>query len=255
MICANVDSTIFRAPRAARLPEHDHSMVLAQAFARHGISRCAIMASTFRSGSSYIAKILGRNGLSGIDIERFNKIGQTPDPAAYCDAVTEPFAGALFPTKLMWPHRSSLGRALGLPRSQSHRLAAAFPGATWIHVARRDKFRQAISFWRAKASGRWHVEDGTCEPDIAYDFLAIDHFCRVLALQDRLWDDFFAVAGIAPIRLCYEDVAGDPGLLAPVLAAFGFTLTETQINLQKQSDAATEQHLDRYLTDLYRRGF
>ena len=77
----------------------------------------------------------------------------------------------------------------------------------------------------------------------------------MISLQDRLWNDFFAIAGIAPVRLCYEDVVTDPGLLAPALDHFGFPLIETQVLLRKQSDDATERHLDRYLTDLYRRGF
>ena len=50
-------------------------------------------------------------------------------------------------------------------------------------------------------------------------------------------------------------VVTDPGLLAPALDHFGFPLIETQVLLRKQSDDATERHLDRYLTDLYRRGF
>jgi len=64
------------------------------------------MASSFRSGSTFIAKILGRNGLKGIDQERFNKVGSAPDLAAYLDAKAQLFAGRLFPAKLMWPHRA-----------------------------------------------------------------------------------------------------------------------------------------------------
>jgi LPS sulfotransferase NodH len=99
------------------------------------------------------------------------------------------------------------------------------------------------------------VRDGTGEPDLAYDFDAIDRAARTISLQDRLWDDFFAVAGIAPMRLVYEQVVADRGLLEPVLAGFGFRLIETEVKLRKQSDDATERHLEHYLTDLYRRGF
>jgi LPS sulfotransferase NodH len=229
--------------------------MLAQCFARHGIARTAIMAATFRSGSSYIGKILGRNGLKGIDQERFNTIADAPDPAVYCDRVAERFAGRVFPVKLMWPHRCALARALDLPRERSGDFAASFPGATWIHVTRRDTFRQAISLWRAKQSGRWHVKDQSAEPPIDYDFAAIDRAARAIALQDRLWNDFFACAAITPLRLVYEDVVADSGCLAPVLAAFGFPLVETQVTLRKQADDTSERHLDRYLTDLYRRGF
>jgi len=233
----------------------DRSVLLAQTFARHAIVRSAIMASSFRSGSSYVAKILGRNGLKGIDQERFNKVGNADDVAAYLDTKAQYFAGRLFPTKIMWPHRCDLARALDLPRSKSRVLAQSFPDATWIHVTRNDKFRQAISLWRAKASGRWHVRDGSPEPDIAYDFEGIDRASRAICLQERLWDDFFGLAAIAPIRLVYEHVVADPGLLAPVVSRFGFSLVETEVKLRKQSDDTTERHLEQYMTDLYRRGF
>lgn len=229
--------------------------LLAETFARHGVVRSAIMASSFRSGSSFIAKILGRNGLKGIDQERFNMIGRAPDVAAYCDEKVQKFAGRLFPVKLMWPHRCDLARALGMPRAASREFAQGFPDATWIHVTRNDKFRQAISLWRAKVSDRWHVRDGSPEPDIAYDFEAIDRASRAICLQDRLWDDFFVVAGITPLRLIYEQVEADRGLLAPVLGVFGLSLVETEVKLRKQADEASERHLERYLADLYRRGF
>lgn len=241
-------------PSANRAPAHQ-STLLAQTFARHAIVRSAIIASSFRSGSSFIAKILGRNGLKGIDQERFNKVANAPDVAAYLDAKAQHFAGQLFPAKIMWSQRCDLARALDLPRSKSRVLAQSFPDATWIHITRNDKFRQAISLWRAKASDRWHVRDGSDEPDIAYDFEGIDRASRAICLQDRLWDGFFGIAAIAPIRLVYEQVVADPGLLAPALVSFGFSLIETEVKLRKQSDDATERHLEQYLTDLYRRGF
>ena len=234
---------------------HQGAALLAETFARHGIVRSAIMASSFRSGSTFVAKILGRNGLKGIDQERFNKVGSAPDLAAYLDGKAAQFAGRLFPVKLMWPHRCDLARALDLPRQRSREFAQAFPGATWIHVTRDDKFRQAISLWRAKATERWHVRDGSPEPEIAYDFEAIDRAARALCLQDRLWNDFFAMAGIAPLRLVYEQFVAAPHLLAPALRSFGYSLIETEVKLCRQSDDATERYLEQYLTDLYRRGF
>ncbi len=232
----------------------ERARLLADTFARHAITRTAIMASTFRSGSSYIAKILGRNGLKGIDQERFNAIATAPHPAVYLDAMAARFAGKVFPAKLMWPHRCDLARALDLLRDRSHILAQSFPGATWVQVIRRDKFRQAISLWRAQETGRWHINDASPEPQIPYDFAAIDQACRALCLHDRLWDDFFANAAIAPLRLYYEDVVADPGLLTPVLDRFDYALIETEVKLRWQSDDATRRYLDRYLADLYERG-
>lgn len=238
-------------PSAATEPAPD---MLAAAFARHGVTDCALLASTYRSGSSFVASLLGENGLKGLGQERFNHVWKAEDVDAYLDRVIAPFAGTRFASKLMWPQRNNLARRIGAPRSASVQFAQGFPAARWLFVRRRDTFRQAISFWRAKASDRWHVYESGAEPELAYSFRGIDSAARELALHERLWIDFFRRAMITPYTVFYEDVLAQPEILNGFLAPFGTRLTSTEVELRRQSDERSEEYLERYLADLYDRG-
>jgi len=226
---------------------------LAAAFSRHGISRAAVLASTFRSGSTWIAELLERNGVPGLDKERFN--GAWDASEGYLDGIVSEFTHGYFATKLMWPHRNDLARLLGMGRGASASFAKSFPDATWLFIRRRDLFRQAVSFYRAKKSGRWHVYGvGAQEPSVRYSFTGIDACMRELVLHDQLWMDFFAIAGVPFFSLYYEDVLADQTLLCPYLNTYGLELKHTgRTNLRRQSDDLTEKFLTRYLDQLYRK--
>ena len=238
----------------ADMPRTAHPTALHAAFARHGITDCALLASTYRSGSTFIAGMLANNGLPGLGKERFNDIWQVDAIDTGLDTIIAPFAGGRFPAKLMWPHRNNLAQKIGAPRDASLLLANAFPRAAWLFVRRRDSFRQVISFWRAKRTDRWHIYTDQPEPDLEYSFAEIDTCARELALHERLWQDFFARAEVTPYVVWYEDVLTHPGILNGYLARFGGRITTTQVSLKKQSDDRSERYLDQYLSDLYARG-
>lgn len=222
-------------------------------------SRCIIIASTFRSGSTYVATRLAEHGYDGLDLERFNQAWKLrTDPLPIAENMLREIAAATSTTgslnfKLMWPHRTYLAQALGIRRADSAAFRELFPNATWIHVRRRDKFAQAISFWRAKRTGRWHVYADEAEPEVEYDFPAIMACLRELELDDNLWSDFFAIAGMEPVVLDYEDVLADVNAalmrLLPQLGAP--THSPRAGNLKRQSDHVSDELRARLLEDLF----
>jgi LPS sulfotransferase NodH len=233
------------------------------AFRERGIERSVLIASTFRSGSTYVSELLDRNGLPGLGAERFAnswRLAATPPGEAFSAFLGETLAEAqagCFATKLMWPHMARLAEAMGHGRDDAAALAGLFAPAHWIQVARADKFDQAVSFWRAKTSGRWHVyaRDKEPEPTVEYDFLAIWDALHEIALHDRLWDDFFSRAGITPIRVTYEEIEADPaGGMARLLARLGLPAEAptTEVPLRRQRDAHSAALRDRFVADLYR---
>jgi len=228
---------------------------MARAFARHGVTRCAILASTFRSGSTWIGRIMDRHGLAGMKHERLRSIAAGDDLDRFFDAALAEQSSPVFATRLMWVQRNRLAHLLGFPRADSTLFAAQFPDAAWLFLRRRDVYAQGISYWRAKATNRWHVPPvpGETEPTVPYDFAEIDACVRELVLHDRLWDDFFALAGIAPTTVWYEDLLTDCTPIERTMARFGLLLPETFSNLKIQSDARSERYRDRYLDDLFRR--
>lgn len=230
-------------------------------FAAKGVERSVLMASTFRSGSTFVASLLKQNGVPGLGKERFAESWRhiAPEPgedfSAFLGAVLSEVSEGYFGTKLMWPHLAKLGQATGHGRTEARDFAALFGPAQWVQVCRADKFDQAISFWRAKASGRWHVYAKESEPQLDYDFAAIHAALREIELHDRLWDDFFDCAGITPIRVIYEEIEADPATkLAAVLASLGvpFEAPKTMVALKRQRDELSSTLRERFLADLYR---
>lgn len=228
-----------------------------------GAERSILLASTFRSGSTYVALMLERNGVSGLDIERFAEAWRFMDPplgeafAAFLREVLGAVDQGLFTSKVMWPHLGYLARSMGYGRPEAVAVADLFAPARWVHVCRQDKFSQAISFWRAKQSGRWHVFGGdpSPEPQPDYDFAAIRAALQEIEMHDRLWEDFFAQAGITPFRVIYEEMEADPvGGMARLLEHLGLASAAplATVALRKQRDAHSAALRDRFLDDLYR---
>ncbi|NJC07837.1 Stf0 family sulfotransferase [Polymorphobacter fuscus] len=230
-------------------------------FAAHGIERSVILASTFRSGSTYVSSLLAANGLPGLSHERFadawRHIVDPPGEAfgAFLNTALSDAHGGCFATKLMWPHLARLAEATGHGRDEAADLGALFRPARWIQVCRADKVAQAVSFWRAKMTGRWQVYATEAEPEPEYDFLAIRNALHEIELGDRLWDDFFARAGIEPLRVTYEALVADlPGGLSELLSALGLPaeVPAERVGLRRQRDSYSKALQERFLGDFYR---
>lgn len=250
-------------PDAAAARQTAATEVWRNAFREHGIDHSVLIASTFRSGSTYVSELLDRNGMPGLGVERFAnswRFAATPPGEAFSAFLGETLAEAragCFTTKLMWPHLARLAEAMGYARDDAGALAGLFAPAQWVQVARADKFDQAISFWRAKTSGRWHVyaRDTEAEPALDYDFFGIWDALHEIELHDRLWDDFFSRAGITPIRVTYEDIEADPaGGTARLLAGLGLPADApaTEVPLRRQRDTHSATLRERFIADLYR---
>jgi len=234
-------------------------------FRQLDISGIVLMASTFRSGSSYTASLIARNGLKGLGLERFNRAAQhrcfrsADDIDSYLRPIVEPFRGTMFPAKIMWPHRSSLARALNITRESSARFAQLFPSARWVFVYREDQFAQAVSFWRAKKSNRWHTyrREAEPEPSPEYRFDEIAACLHELVLHEALWRDFFQQSGIAPLEICYERLVSNVDVkLRKILGFLGLPRQQMvrNVNLKRQSDPYSRECIARFLDDLYRPG-
>ena len=227
-------------------------------YVEHDLKDCYIIASTFRSGSTFVAELLNNNNMPGLGDERFNIIGDQShaELEPYVRKMFESFRGRAFATKLMWPHRNDVARIFGIDRNNSALFQDLFPNAKWIFVEREDIFAQAISMWRAKTSGRWHIYDTntTPEPAIDYDFEAIDDCLWELSLHNRLWRDFFALSGIVPFTVNYEELLADvPATLSRLLDFLGHDVPDqvTHVPLLKQSDALSDAFRSRLMEDLF----
>jgi LPS sulfotransferase NodH len=127
-------------------------------------------------------------------------------------------------------------------------------------VTRRNRFKQAVSFWRAKQTQQWHryssQEIAGAPP---YDFYGIETCYRELSAHEALWRDFFEVSGIKAVEVIYEDLDEKPFEYLEIKLAGtrldpGWARSDRHVLLTRQSDDASEEYYRRYLRDLYRLG-
>jgi LPS sulfotransferase NodH len=134
----------------------------------------------------------------------------------------------------------------------------------FVYLYRKDKIRQAISYYRASYTDVWFEladeDPGTSEeryrrpvpmpekPDWGY----VRHLENGLIHQERLWSEFFARAGATPLEISYEDMVLAPeGTLTRVLDFLGVAPPRDRplpaSRLRKQADEATERLVKEYL--------
>ena len=214
-----------------------------------------LLATVPRTGSSFLSHVLWRTGCLGAPLEylNFDKDGpyffahQSPDEQDWIwrsvlRRRTSPngvFGVKCFPMQLEALHQSNPGL---LKAVWSTLLPAGRPGRI-VHLARRDRTAHAISYARATLSGIWRKEqeaDGRAEP--AYSAEALRTAEQWIEMQNAAWEEMFASLGIAPLRLCYEDVAADPDAAARQVADhLGVTLDPAAAveipAVEKQSEA------------------
>jgi len=108
----------------------------------------------------------------------------------------------------------ALRRFSGVDESipDSELLEHLYPGIKYIHLYRRDKLHQAISAHRAHQTKSWIRRRNT---DLSryrkntYDFESIVSFLRGCLKSDMQWNSLFEEMGIAPLRVCCEDMVID----------------------------------------------
>lgn len=232
------------------------------AFKAAKAEKSVLLASTFRSGSTFVASLLRANGMNGLNLEKYNEMWKyvnAPDEEFYesCLNIAETTEDGVFTSKIMWPHRNNLANGLRNDRKHSADFADAFPAAKWIFVCRANKVKQGISFWRAKKSKRWHVQQIETEPVIEYNYKEIKSCYDELLAHDQFWEDFFIQASIVPFRVNYEEfLCNVETQLKNLLEYIGEYRTNsrpftTSCNLKKQSDSMSEEYYERFLEDSY----
>jgi LPS sulfotransferase NodH len=153
--------------------------------------------------------------------------------------------------KIHWHHVEPLSMMRGGVGKPWNILLQLFPTAKYVHLSRRDRRAQAISWHRAKATNQWwHIEgeEGPPRTGLApvFDAAEIRRMEIELERQDNCWKEFFAARPVASITMDYEALAANyQGEVARVLEFIGQDPTRAkQIpppRLKRQRDALTEE--------------
>ena len=215
--------------------------------------RSLLICTTPRSGSGLLAHHLWTTGKCGRPQEYFlywsvpgpNR-GQLPEEArrrlrlpaaAYLQTVLDEGTtpNGVFGAKLMQENLATtidrLREALGGDgREDPEILDAALPGLRYVHLTRRDKVRQAVSYVKARRTGIWFEGGGdgdakgpgpvhpvsyrppVAEGGLRYDFDELRSRYRWLVGEDASWRDFFDRHRIEPLVLEFERVVREPAI-------------------------------------------
>jgi trehalose 2-sulfotransferase len=234
------------------------------------VRRSYLLCSMPRSGSSLLSEGLAALGRLGTPIEYFDGTGAfrwlwerwgCRDLDEYVTLLHHRRVSedGVFGAKLHWFHVEELAGALGVDERAA--VDRVFPRCRFVHVRRRDRVRQAVSWAVARQTGRWSdgagVYPGTPPPPV-YSFEAIDECRAALGESERRWRAFFEGVGASVLDVAYEDLVADHGgTVAAVSRYLGEPVEPSAVpppRLRRQSDDRTEEMVERYLAELAGRG-
>ncbi len=166
--------------------------------------------TTPRSGSNLLCEAMTVTAVLGQPLEYFNqpariRYGQSDypkDPRAQVGRILTAgrSANGVYAFKVFPGQSRKVMRRLDWTRE--------LPNLSYVFLSREDMLGQAISFDLAARSNRFRSTDDIAT-DPAYDAREIRRRLDALERQNADWERFFRRRGIAPLRLRYEDVAGD----------------------------------------------
>jgi LPS sulfotransferase NodH len=199
-----------------------------------------IIASTMRTGSYLLCEGLEAAGRAGHPKEIFcperreNYAGEWQLPknigfghflrTAIEKGTTE---NGVCGIKIHWHHLEPLARECGVNGEPWRVLRQLFPGAKYIHLRRRDRRAQAISYYRALITNEWWRIQGVADPtrtgrEPLFNAAKIHDLELELERQQHGWDEFFAAQSVDVMTMDYETLAADyRGEVARVLAFLG----------------------------------
>jgi LPS sulfotransferase NodH len=169
----------------------------------------------------------------------------------------------VFGLKLMWNNLPWVTQRFNaLPEfagmSTAEWFPQVFPDMRPVHIVRRDRVRQAISWLKAAQDGVWVVSgEQPAQPlaTPAYDFDVLVGMQRLIVEGEDGWRRLFHDIGVSSCEIVYEELATPDGYEATVHRAakhVGVNVADITIpnpRSQRQADATNDEWFERYLAD------
>lgn len=229
-----------------------------------------IVCATPRSGSGLLCDTLWRTGLAGKPDEYFlpenvvknSMIWQVSTLYEYFYKVIEKGTtpNGIFGSKIMWDHvnyfRIQVFRKDHrlIQRRTSDLLDSLFPNLHYIWIKRRDKVRQAVSFYKSLKTGiyNWREDNSPQYIEIPqFNFKAIDGLINKIRRHDTSWQNYFEKLRISPLIVTYEDHLefGYEEVIKRILNYLGVKIPDgltIKSEYRKQSDKLSEKFVYLY---------
>ena len=183
-----------------------------------------LLCGTPRTGSTLLCSLLSSTGVLGRPESYF----RGPDEAAWAsrfglptedgrvrdyDAFVRAVRAAattdngVFAARIMWGSLDRIALGLRTPTDQPDvsALERAFGPLVFVHLGRRDVIAQAVSWCRAEQTGFWQQGDiASRHPELDLDRLR--ELVGTIREHDSAWRSWFALNGVEPHTVVYEDL-------------------------------------------------
>ncbi len=137
-------------------------------------------------------------------------------------------------------------------------LRRTFPDLRYVFLTRRDKVRQAVSYYRAIETNVWWTVAGDARglrepaaPPPEFNYELIDDWVTQLSIFESSWRRHFERAGVTPFEVAYEDFleAYEPTVLS-ILRYLDLSFTDelgvAPPRLERQADEVSLEWVRRY---------
>ncbi len=246
-----------------------------------------LIMATPRSGSFLLCEGLINTNLAGRPTEYFGpaqiklllKEWDVPDYATCLAHILEKGTtpNGVFGAKIIWQfieyfvdHLRDIPGYEKLPMPQL--MSTIFPHMSYIWITRRDKVRQAISYWKALQTNHWIGFEGWQPPaqippqkrvltenekqhlskkEVIFDFKTIERLRRDIEEDELEIQQYFTACGVQPFKVVYEDFVDTyEETVSQILAYLQIPLPAQLVfgerKLKKQTNEQSEEWVQRY---------
>lgn len=188
--------------------------------APNGQVRTYVIASTPRTGSTLLCRLLWQTGLAGAPKEYLNPMQRRDWQLRRGRVIYRPLRGAAVGLLRLRPlrgerlsshlddirRRRSSNGWFGLKIHHHHFQALGAdvgPVDRWVYIRRQDRIAQAVSWERALQTGRWIAEQSRRIPPV-YSRRRIQRRLDAVAQGETFWWTYFSHHQIKPLTVTYE---------------------------------------------------
>jgi LPS sulfotransferase NodH/SAM-dependent methyltransferase len=220
-----------------------------------------VVASTDRSGSTFLCSMLWRTGVLGAPAEYWNYRNRAKSKTIGIQMMERlgSSSPADYLTKLL-ACRTSANGVFGVNAhyfdfeealNRFPKILERLSPLTYIYIRREDKLAQAVSMVKATQTGAWVSLANRKTEYLHYDRDLISSCLTFIEQQDRGWSRWFESHQIAPFVVIYESLAAHPAIIVrSIVELLGVqddapqqVLTPT---FEKQSDDTNREWIARY---------
>lgn len=220
-----------------------------------------------RSGGGLLAGLLRSTGVAGHPEEYFwsddvphwrKRWGTGAEEAYFVTALrkgTTP--NGVFGARVMWSYLDDVvamaAASSGAEGPAQVVLGASFPDLRYVHLSRRDRVAQAVSWALAIQTGVWYAGDERdASGPASYDRRLIDDLMRSIEAGEDGWASYFREASVQPLSVVYEEISASPERVTQsVLEYLGIeaSLAFVEVQTNRQAGPISAEWIDRHRSE------